>query len=94
MYIICGFTDMIDGTVAGKTFSVSEFGSNLDTVADFMFLVACLIKLLPAINIPLALPFIEMKYFVICDYCMRSSNICSDSGNVFAAMQDWHHFIR
>lgn len=52
LYLICGFTDMIDGTVARKTDSVSEFGSKLDTAADFIFVAACLIKLLPVIDIP------------------------------------------
>ncbi len=52
LYLINGFTDMIDGTVARKTGSVSEFGSKLDTVADFIFVVACFTKLLPAIDIP------------------------------------------
>lgn len=52
LYLICGITDMIDGTVARKTDSVSEFGSKLDTAADFIFVVACSIKLLPAIDIP------------------------------------------
>lgn len=52
LYLICGFTDMIDGTVARKTGSISEFGSKLDTVADFIFIAACLIKLLPAMDIP------------------------------------------
>ena len=31
-YLFCGFSDMIDGTIARKTNSVSEFGSKLDTV--------------------------------------------------------------
>lgn len=52
LYLLIGFTDMIDGTVARKSGSVSEFGSKLDTVADFIFVVVCLIKLLPAIDIP------------------------------------------
>lgn len=34
LYLINGFTDMLDGTVARRTGSVSEFGSKLDTVAD------------------------------------------------------------
>ena len=42
---------MIDGTVARKTNTVSEFGSKLDTVADFVFAVVCLIKLIPVLNI-------------------------------------------
>ena len=52
-YIICGFTDMIDGTIARKTKSVTAFGSGLDSVADFVFVVAAFIKLLPALNIPI-----------------------------------------
>ena len=52
IYLFCGFTDMIDGTVARKTDSVSSFGSRLDTVADLVFTAVCLIKLLPAIHIP------------------------------------------
>ena len=51
-YILCGFSDMIDGTIARKTNSASKFGSQLDTIADFIFVVAALFKLLPAIRIP------------------------------------------
>ena len=52
LYIVAGFSDMIDGTVARKTNTVSEFGSSLDTIADFIFVIICLIKLLPIITIP------------------------------------------
>ena len=52
IYLICGFTDMIDGTIARKTDSTSEFGSKLDTAADLVFAAVSLIKLLPAIHIP------------------------------------------
>ena len=51
-YILCGFTDMVDGTVARKTNTVSEFGARLDTIADFVFFAVTLIKLLPVIHIP------------------------------------------
>ena len=51
-YILCGFSDMIDGIIARKTNSTSEFGSRLDTTADFVFVVVSLFKLLPAIQIP------------------------------------------
>lgn len=43
---------MIDGTVARKTNTVSEIGSKLDTVADFVLVVVCLIKLIPIMVIP------------------------------------------
>ena len=52
IYLLCGFSDMIDGTIARKTKSTSEFGSKLDTAADLMFVTVSLIKLLPAIHIP------------------------------------------
>ena len=51
-YILCGFTDMIDGTVARKTNSQSPFGSQLDTMADLVFVAVSLLKLLPAIHLP------------------------------------------
>ena len=52
LYLFCGLTDMIDGTIARKINTVSSFGSKLDTVADFVFMAVCVIKLLPMINIP------------------------------------------
>lgn len=51
LYIIAGFTDMIDGTVARKTGTASELGSKLDTIADFILVAVCLIKLIPVIDI-------------------------------------------
>lgn len=42
---------MIDGTVARKTNSVSEFGSKLDTTADFIMVAVCLFKLLPVLSL-------------------------------------------
>ena len=51
-YLLCGFSDMIDGTVARKTNAVSSFGSKLDTVADIVFMAACAVKVLPMIHLP------------------------------------------
>jgi len=52
LYLFCGLTDMIDGTIARKTNSISKFGSQLDTIADFAFVLVSLFKLLPVIHIP------------------------------------------
>ena len=52
LYLLAGFTDMIDGTVARKTNSVSDFGSALDTIADTFFIAVCMIKLLPVLSVP------------------------------------------
>ena len=53
LYLIAGITDLIDGTVARKTGTVSKFGSRLDTVADIVYVAVCLIKLLPVIHTPI-----------------------------------------
>lgn len=50
-YLAAGITDMIDGTVARALKSESEFGSLLDTLADFVFVIAAAVKLLPVMNI-------------------------------------------
>ena len=52
LYIAAGLSDMIDGAVARKTGTVSEFGSKLDTAADFMLVLVCLIRLIPAVHAP------------------------------------------
>ena len=51
-YLFCGVSDMVDGTIARKTNSASEFGSKLDTIADLIFVAVAMIKLLPAIHLP------------------------------------------
>ena len=52
LYIVAGISDMIDGTVARKTGTVSNFGLKLDTAADFVLVLCCLIKLIPILHIP------------------------------------------
>ena len=52
LYLLCGLSDMIDGTVARKTNSASEFGARLDTVSDFVFMSVALIKFVPHFHIP------------------------------------------
>ena len=52
-YMLCGLTDVMDGIVARKTNTVSDFGAKLDTGADFIFVVVLL---------PLTVFLIEMKY--------------------------------
>ena len=51
-YVAAGLSDMLDGFVARKTDTVSELGARLDTIADFVLVVVCLIKLLPVFSIP------------------------------------------
>ena len=50
-YIVAGLSDMLDGFVARQTDTVSKLGTRLDTIADFVFVVVCMIKLLPILSI-------------------------------------------
>ena len=52
LYLLAGLTDMVDGTIARKLNAASEFGSRLDTIADIVFVVVCMIKILPVLAIP------------------------------------------
>ena len=52
LYVAAGISDIADGWVARHTNTASEFGSKFDTAADAVFVIVCLIKLIPAIDIP------------------------------------------
>ncbi len=52
LYTAAGVSDMADGAVARKTGTAGKFGSKLDTTADMVFAAACLIKLLPVLDVP------------------------------------------
>ena len=52
-YIAAGLSDMLDGALARKFNAVSHSGEKLDTAADVVFVAVCLIKLLPAVALPL-----------------------------------------
>ena len=52
LYLFCGLTDMIDGTIARKAGAVSKFGARLDTVADFVFMFVGWGKISPLMYIP------------------------------------------
>ena len=52
LYIAAGVSDMIDGTVARKTGTASDFGSKLDTAADLVLAAVCLIRMIPVLAVP------------------------------------------
>lgn len=52
-YLIGGITDAIDGTVARKQGKATSFGAKFDTVADFIFGLAVVIKLICNLTVPL-----------------------------------------
>ena len=47
IYTLTGLTDVLDGWIARKTGSASEFGAKLDSLADLIFYAVMLIKIFP-----------------------------------------------
>ena len=51
IYIYCGISDMLDGYVARRTKSTSKIGARLDSIADIIFVIVAIIKILPVLNL-------------------------------------------
>lgn len=47
VYLLCGFSDAIDGLVARLTGTAGKFGAKLDSIADLLFYSSALLKQLP-----------------------------------------------
>ncbi len=55
LYVIAGTTDMLDGFLARRWGVESKFGARLDSLADFVFVLAAGYKLFPWLKLPTAL---------------------------------------
>ena len=65
IYIYCGISDMLDGYLARRLNITSDFGTRLDSIADFVFIVVTLIKLIPIIELPQRLIVGILLIFII-----------------------------
>ena len=77
LYVIAGTTDMLDGFLARRWGVESKFGARLDSLADFVFVLAAGYKLFPWLKLPAALwmmiGLIALVKMVnaICSYVVR-----------------------
>jgi CDP-diacylglycerol--glycerol-3-phosphate 3-phosphatidyltransferase len=55
LYVIAGTTDMLDGFLARRWGMESKFGARLDSLADFVFVLAVGYKLFPWLKLPATL---------------------------------------
>ena len=53
LYVVCAFTDVLDGFLARKLHAVSNLGQSLDSLADIVFFVAVSVLLVPLLQIKL-----------------------------------------
>ena len=74
IYIYCGLSDILDGFLARKYKITSEFGAKIDSIADMIFVFGAILKIIPVIEIPIAIYIwitiiILIKVFnIICGY--------------------------
>ena len=55
LYLIAGLTDILDGFLARRWGVESKFGARLDSLADFLFVLAVGYKLFPWLKLPATL---------------------------------------
>ena len=78
LYLIAGLTDILDGFLARRWDVESKFGARLDSLADFVFVIAVGYKLFPWLKLPAALwmmiGLIALVKMVnaICSYVVRN----------------------
>lgn len=52
IYSYCGLSDIADGFFARKYNSESKLGEKIDSLADIVFVLATMVKLIPTLNLP------------------------------------------
>ena len=52
IYFYCGVSDMVDGYIARKSKNTSKIGERLDSIADIIFVIVSIIKIVPFLNLP------------------------------------------
>ena len=77
LYMTAGMTDMLDGFLARRWGVESKFGARLDSLADFVFVLAVGYKLFPCLKLPaslwmmIALIALVKIINAICSYVVR-----------------------
>ena len=51
IYIYCGISDMLDGFIARKSKNESNMGARLDSIADIIFVIVAIVKILPVLKL-------------------------------------------
>lgn len=70
IYMICGFSDIIDGFIARKTGTTSRLGEKIDSISDMAMVGVLLVILYPVIN-----PKIEIIAWIILITIIRFTSI-------------------
>lgn len=88
VYTLTGLTDVLDGWIARRTRTASDFGAKLDSIADLMFYAVMLVWLFPVL---LKLLPVQIWYAVIGILFLRLSAYCvaAIKYRQFASLHTW-----
>ena len=88
VYTLTGLSDMLDGWIARRTKTASDFGAKLDSIADLLFYAVMLIRLFPVLW--KALP-VQIWYAVVGILLLRLSAYCVAAIKYrrFASVHTW-----
>lgn len=51
IYVLCGLSDVLDGFIARTLHIESEIGAMLDSIADLIFAIVYMVKILPSLSL-------------------------------------------
>lgn len=88
VYTLTGLTDALDGWIARRTKSASDFGAKLDSVADLLFFAVVLVRLFPILLAGLP---VQIWYAVAGIVLLRLSSYCvaAIKYRQFASLHTW-----
>lgn len=88
IYTLAGLTDALDGWVARKTGTASDFGARLDSIADLFFYAVLLFRLFPVLwqTLPLAIWYAVAGALIV---RLAAYAVAAVKYHRFAALHTW-----
>ncbi len=87
IYSYCGLSDMADGFFARKYNTGSQFGEKIDSLADIVFVLTTMVKIIPSLNLPkeiliwiVAIAIIKFFGYYVWLYLLQKNNIFAHYG--------------
>lgn len=90
LYTLTGLTDVLDGWLARKTGTSSEFGARLDSIADLLFYGAVLLRLFPVLweALPAGIWFAVVGILLL---RLGTYALAAKKFHCFAALHTWQN---
>ena len=88
VYTLTGLTDALDGWLARKTGTASDFGARLDSIADLLFYTVLLLRLFPVLwrTLPVVIWYAVAVMFLV---RLAAYAVAAIKYHCFAALHTW-----